>query len=98
MFFRELCMDSISRTTIQAHSSLTVRLKLVKEFMASLVIALSYFHSRLVRMPGHSGNLENRKTNKLARKGTLTKILSYGTSQCSPFFRILDLHMNLTRA
>ena len=78
---RELCIDSKSRTTIQAHSSLTVRLKLVKECMASLEIASSYFHSRLVRMPGHSGSLE---TYKLARKGTLTKIPSHGTSQGSP--------------
>lgn len=60
-----------------ALNSLILCSKLVKECITSLVIASSFFHIRLVCVPGHSGICENCKVDELARERTLITISSH---------------------
>lgn len=75
---RELCVHSDNRAAILALSSVIVRIKLVKEYITSLAISLSFFCIRLIWVPGHRVIAGNCKADQFAREAFLSHLHRFG--------------------
>lgn len=71
--FDDLCIHFDNKAAIQVLNSLTVSIKLVKQRINSPAVVSSYFHIKLVRVPGHNGMVGDSKAEEFAKSATLSK-------------------------
>ena len=93
--FREVCIHSDSKAVVPDLNLLTAHSKLVKKYMASLVIKSIFFRIKLVWVSGLSGFARNCKADDLAREGTLTHPISFNRNRAGTPLSFCVLSLDL---